>query len=155
MNAVLANTSVTILLSLVFLGSPVAFQALISFFALSLYMSYFITISMFLYHRIASKGVAYGPWHLGRFGIPINILALGFCVLPIVFLPFPLSVPITWRSMTYSGPILGIILLLIALSWMLGAKNQFKGPIVGMNIDSGQGGPIYSREQWLSEDSSS
>lgn len=154
-NAIIANTIVTVLLSLVFLGSPVAFQALVSFYALSLYMSYFIAIAMFLCYRITNRDILYCPWRLGKLGIPINILALAFCLLPVVYRPFPQGTPITWASMNYSGPILGFILLAIAVSWILGAKNHFKGPIVGVTVGGGQGMgafTVFSREQWMSED---
>lgn len=155
MYAVFANTTVAILLSLIVIGSPVVFQGIISFATLSFYASYLITIALFLHHRLVNKGLVYGPWHLGRFGVPINIVATCCCIFLITFLPFPLTYPVNWGNMNYAGPIMGLILLATTAAWFLGARRFFRGPILQIRVagEAGQEGfTVFSRAEWLNED---
>jgi len=158
--AILANATVAILLSLIGLVGSIVFTAVLSFIPLALYLSYFITIAVFLHYRInnRNKNVPYGPWQLGRLGIPINIVALCFCVFLIVFLPFPLVMPVTAATLNYAGPALAALFVVILVSWFGRAKSYFRGPIVGVAVDSGDGHgafTVFSREEWLASGSSS
>lgn len=155
MYAVFANTAVSILLSLIVIGSSIVFEGIISFATLSFYASYFIAIAVFLHHRLTKKGLVYGPWRLGKFGIPINITAICCCIFLMIFLPFPLTYPVTWENMNYAGPVLGLILVASTATWFCGAKRYFRGPILQIRV-AGEAGQesfnVFSRAEWLSED---
>jgi len=140
---------------LIVIGSPVVFQGILSFAALSNYTSYLITIALFLYHRLVNKGLVYGPWHLGKLGVPINIVATCLCTFVIVFIPFPLVYPVNWGNMNYAGPVFGLILVITTATWFIGARHYFRGPVLQIRVagEAGQGGGnVFSRAEWLNDD---
>lgn len=77
------------------------------------------------------------------------------CIFLIIFLPFPLTYPVTWGNMNYAGPILGLILVVTAMTWLLGARRYFRGPMVQIRV-AGEAGQedftVFSRAEWLSDD---
>jgi len=151
MYAVLANTTVAILLSLIVIGSPIVFQGVLSFAPLSLYASYFVTIACFLHYRLINRKLEYGPWHLGKFGVPINMVAICVCLFLLIFLPVPLVYPVSWANMNFAGPVLGLILVMTSAIWFLGARKHFRGPIIQIRIageDGQEGFTVFSRADW-------
>ena len=142
------------MISLIVIGSPVAFNAVVSFCSLTSFCSYLIPIALLLRHRLVDKNVSYGPWNLGRFGVPVNIAALCFGLMWMVFLPFPLNMPLTWSNMNYAAPVLGVLLLAATVHWFFWGKKHFRGPIVAVQLRSNTGGQnemstVFSREAWV------
>jgi len=153
--AVLANTTIAILLSLIVIGSPIVFQGVISFAPLSLYASYFVTIACFLHYRLVNRKLEYGPWHLGKFGVPVNIVAICVCIFLLIFLPVPLEYPVSWANMNFAGPVLGLILIVMTVIWFLGVRKYFRGPIIQIRVageDGQEGFTVFGRADWLNED---
>jgi choline transport protein len=83
-----------VLLSLINIGSTVAFNALISLTTLGLYSSYAIAIIVFVVRRFNKETpIEFGPWTMGKFGLIANVLGLAFSIFIITILPFPVSFP--------------------------------------------------------------
>jgi hypothetical protein len=75
-----------------------------------------------------------GPWNLGRFSIPIGIVASAFVALmvPILCLPSVTGDNLTldymnWTALVYGGP-----MLLVLIWWVVDARKWFKGPKVNL-----------------------
>ena len=129
-NAVLVVWGFVMLLSLITLGSYTAFEAITSLTMLALTSTYLISLGCVLWRRCFGGGLPASPWTLGRFGIPINVLALCYCIFLIIFLPWPVTVPVTkdnfnWASVMFIG-----ILVLSAFYYIIRARKAYMGPVV-------------------------
>jgi amino acid transporter len=116
------------LLALVNIGSSVAFAALVSLPTTALYISYFIPILLLLLRKLAGKHPQYGPWKLGRWGIPINLVSLLYIVYVLIWIPFPPSRPVTAESMNYSGPLVLAVIGFALLDWFTTGRKRFQVP---------------------------
>lgn len=114
------------LLSLINLGSTVAFQALIALPLFALYISYLIPIVLLTLRQIANEHPVYGPWRLGRWSVPVKLFSICYLVYVIIFLPFPTVRSVTPLTMNYAGPVmLGVVLVALA-DWCMGGWKRFR-----------------------------
>lgn len=116
-------------------GALIAYGAIAALCGLACYISYAIAVGSMLHARWAArvKGLPMklGEWNLGRWGVWINAWAMAYTCWTIIFLPFPSTVPVTAANMNYSGPIMGLVLLLAVVLWFARARKHWQGP----NID--------------------
>jgi amino acid transporter len=116
------------LLALVNIGSSVAFAALVSLPTTALYISYFIPILLLLLRKLAGKHPQYGPWKLGRWGVPIYTLSLVYIVYVLIWIPFPPSRPVTAATMNYAGPMVLAVIGFALLDWFTTGRKRFQVP---------------------------
>jgi amino acid transporter len=114
-------------------GTPVAFFAVTSISTIGLYIAYVLPV--FLRWRMRDRFEA-GPWNLGRHYRWINAIAIVWVILCVIIfcLPFsPEAVPwnkgFTWSDFNYAPAVTVALILGVAISWELGAKHTFKGPV--------------------------
>ncbi|KAJ9640086.1 hypothetical protein H2199_006320 [Coniosporium tulheliwenetii] len=119
---------ICVLISLITAGSTAAFFAIISLNALALYISYLIPILLVLLRKLQGQHPPYGPFKLGRFGIPINIYAVCWCIFVCTWLPFPAMVPVTAATLNWSGPIMGAIIVFALADWFISGHKRFQIP---------------------------
>jgi amino acid transporter len=129
LNAVLVSLAVTVLLSLINIGSTVALSAIVSLTITSLMSSYIISISCIVIKRLRGETLPRRRWSLGRFGLAVNIGALCFLLPMFVFSFFPLTTPVTptimnWSIVMYAG----MIIFATAYYW-LGGRHSFIPPV--------------------------
>jgi choline transport protein len=113
LNAVYVSFVVTCLLSLINLGSAVAFNAIVSLTVGAILSSYIISISCVALRRIRNDPLPHARWSLGRAGLACNIIAVLFLLLVYVFAFFPLAAPVVPETMNWSILIYGSVLLLL------------------------------------------
>jgi choline transport protein len=130
-NALLLIGTIVTCLSLIYIASATAFNALISLQALALHVSYFFPILFILIRKIRGPTPPYGPFSMGKFGIPVNTFALCYIVYVVLWMPFPQILPVTKDNMNYAGPIFGAVVLGALAHWFLRARQTFKMPIKG------------------------
>src|SRR5262249_5454422 len=87
---------------------------------IALYFSYVIPV--FLGWRAQRRGavVERGPWHLGRYSSPVNLVA----ILWVAFISFILSLPDDIRA----GKTVAAFAVLLALWYLISERRRFKGP---------------------------
>jgi choline transport protein len=117
-------------LSLIYIASATAFNALISLQALALHVSYFFPILFILIRKIRGPTPPYGPFSMGKIGIPINTFALCYIVYVVLWMPFPQILPVTKDNMNYAGPIFGAVVLGALTHWFLRARKTFRMPVI-------------------------
>ena len=61
-----------------------------------------------------------GPWHLGRFGPAVNLLAIAW----VIFITVILSVPDNMRA----GKSMAVVTLLLAIWYLARERHRFRGP---------------------------
>ncbi|ODV65056.1 amino acid transporter [Hyphopichia burtonii NRRL Y-1933] len=135
------NSLVLVLLILLILGcmifgSSTALSAVLSSSMVCVNLSYIVPISLLLYRSKLSTSVyarfsdQYGGaipyFNLGRFGMPLNIIAVCWGCFIMVWLNFPLYYPVTSSNMNYACAVLGITFLIALIIWFTHARKHFE-----------------------------
>lgn len=84
-NAVYVTSVVVVLLSLIVLGSELAFNIIVSLSLLGLLSTYMISIGCVLLRRIKGEALPPARWSLGRYGLAINAFAFLYSAFIIIF----------------------------------------------------------------------
>jgi choline transport protein len=121
-------TIIVALLMLINLGSETALFAILSLSSIALMLSYVLPIIFFALARFRHDRIPFGPFHLGRFGLPINIFAILYGVYIFIWLPFPPYLPVTAQNMNWSGPVLGGVIVFAVLDWVISGRKRFLVP---------------------------
>ncbi|KAF2667233.1 amino acid transporter [Microthyrium microscopicum] len=129
-NALILVGVISFLLSLIYIGSSTAFNAIISLQALGLAVSYVLPILFILIRKLGHGArPEYGPFSLGKWGIPCNILSLCYLFYIITWMPFPQFLPVTAQNMNYAGPLLGLVIVGSMLHYAISGRKHFQVPV--------------------------
>lgn len=129
LNAVMVSFIITILLSLINIGSNVAFNAIASLGTAALISSYIVSITCVTIKRYRSDKLPHARWSLGKFGGPINIVSIAYIIVVFIFSFFPQSVAIAPDSMNWNVLIYGVTLSFAVAWYFIQGKKQYAGPI--------------------------
>ncbi|KAI1024893.1 hypothetical protein LB504_009690 [Fusarium proliferatum] len=126
------------LLSLINIGSTTAFNAILSLAVVSLQASYLIPIILLIWRRLfRPDSLRWGPWRLGKAGLPINIIAVIYLMYTCIFLLFPPYQPITPVNMNYAPVVLGGALVFGCIYWPLRVSKRYVGPLTDAEVLEG------------------
>ena len=128
-NALIFVGIICALLSLINIGSTTAFNALISLPLISTYVSYILPITFILLRKIRGQQQRYGPFKLGRWGIPINTFAIVYILFTLSFVALPTIRPTTSVNMNYAGPLLLAVIVIAVSDWFLSGRRRFQVPV--------------------------
>ena len=129
-NAVILICVCCFLLSLINLGSTSAFYIVLSVSGIALYISYLVPITLILIRKLEGRHPAYGPWQLGRWGIPINLFAILYGLYVTIWLSFPVSLPVTAVGMNYAAPLWIATLMFALATWFFYGRKRFQVPAI-------------------------
>ena len=117
-------------LSLINIGSTVAFNAMLSLSTTALMATYVISIGCVTYRRFSKEELPYARWSLGKFGLPVNCIALLYACWsffwsfwPNAFEPTPQT--FNWACVLFVG-LIGIAGIL----YVTHARHVYEGPVV-------------------------
>ncbi|KAK6931550.1 Amino acid/polyamine transporter I [Dillenia turbinata] len=131
-NAVWLSAGISFCMALPYLGSVVAFQAMVSIATIGLYIAYALPI--FFRVTLARKSFIRGPFYLGRCGIVVGWVAVLWVTTISVLFSLPIAYPVTADNLNYTPVAVGGLFILVVAYWILNARYWFKGPIT--NIDT-------------------
>ena len=131
LNAVCVSFIIACLLSLINLGSAVAFNAIVSLTVGAILSSYIISISCVALRKIRKdQPLPHARWSLGRAGLPCNIIAVVFLLVIYVFAFFPLATPVTMSGMNWSVLIYGAVIVFSMVYFWVYGRHAYEGPVV-------------------------
>jgi amino acid transporter len=87
---------------------------------IGLYFSYIIPVYLAWRRRGTAAAAPHGPWHLGRLGSAINLVA----ILWVIFITGILSIPDNMRA----GKTIAGLTILLAAWYLLSERHRFRGP---------------------------
>lgn len=122
--------TITALIGLINIGSSAAFNAIVSITIAGLFISYLIAILLMIRKRILHEHVRMGPWTLGRWGLPLNIIAACFLIISTVFSFFPPAVPVTLVTMNWSCVVFGGVVIIGLVYYGVSGRHRYNGPII-------------------------
>ncbi|SMR52937.1 unnamed protein product [Zymoseptoria tritici ST99CH_1E4] len=127
-NATWLVVALAAVLGLLMFAGPITIGAVFTMGAIAQYTSF--TAPIILKLLFGRKRFVRGPWHLGIFSIPINLVALAFWLIllpafcfPAVALPDLTLQTMNWTCLIYFGP-MGLVMTWYAVS----ARKWFVGP---------------------------
>ncbi|MCJ1244617.1 hypothetical protein MMC30_001815 [Trapelia coarctata] len=126
-NAVWLVVFFSICLNLIGIGSTQTVVAIFNITAPALDLSYIAVILAHLVYEHRVKFVE-GPYTLGRWGKPVNIMAISWVSFISVVLFFPPTRPVTVANMNYAIAVAGSIALFSLSWWWIGARHKYTGP---------------------------
>jgi choline transport protein len=119
------------ILALINIVSTTAFNALISLVVASFYSNFLLAAGVMLYKRLSStEEIQYGPFKLGRAGVPVTILAMMYSVIGTFFSFWPPAMQVTAASMNWSSVVFVGSLLLSLVFWFTHGRVLYAGPIM-------------------------
>jgi amino acid transporter len=127
MNALYLNIVVVVILGCIFLGSTVAFNAIIAASVTALGVSYGIPIALnlaYLRGKLPERAFKL-PSVLGW---AANIIGLVYTIVTTVLFVFPPAIPVTGTTMNYCIVAFAIIILISAVQWIVDGRKNFEGP---------------------------
>ena len=129
-NACRVSGVVAGLLSLIYIGSPVAFYAITSLATVSLLLCYCLSIGCILWRRI-NEPHTLPPAHftLSKWAIPVNASAVLFCLWSFFWSFWPQSVPVTASGFNWASPIFITVIIVSLLYFAFRAKHKYVGPV--------------------------
>ncbi|TXT08344.1 uncharacterized protein COLE_05268 [Cutaneotrichosporon oleaginosum] len=128
-NSLVFVTAWVIMFALIYLGSTVALNAIMSSAIFFLQLSYAVPLLLLLFRRDALA--AHRPergWSLGRWRRPINVLALLFLAVTSTVFLFPPFRPVTAENMNYAVVVFIIVLVMCGVAWIVDGREHFQGP---------------------------
>ncbi|EGC42298.1 amino acid permease [Histoplasma capsulatum var. duboisii H88] len=126
-NAVWFVVFFSICLNCIAIGSTQTATAIFNITAPALDLSY---IAVILAHQLYKNKVRFieGPFTLGKWGTPLNIISIAWVLFISVVLFFPPTRPITAENMNYAICVAGFIALFSLSWWWLSARRKYTGP---------------------------
>lgn len=134
LNSVLITFTITCVLSLINIGSTVAFNAIGSAALVMILSTYFISISVLIFARMKGPLPAH-EWSLGRWGLPINIGAVLWLLTVWVFCFFPVAIspPVTAKTMNWNCVLVGGFVILGLGYWLVLGRKLYQAPVFSVN----------------------
>lgn len=124
------------LLGLISLGSSTAFNAFSNLTVCTFYTVFMIVGSIMLWKRLttAASDFMWGPFRLGKLGVPITILALIYSFLGWLFSFFPPTAALTAQTFNWSFVVYWSFMLVALGWWLISARHHYTGPRIEINI---------------------
>ncbi|GJJ08674.1 hypothetical protein Clacol_002893 [Clathrus columnatus] len=134
-NAVLVSFSITALLSLINIGSTVAFNAIASLGTAALLSSYIICILCVRLKRWRNEPLPPARWSLGKYGGLINDLAVAYLVLVFVLTFFPMTKIVTPANFNWNVLIYVFTLIFSVAFFFVKGRRIYVGPVMLIKND--------------------
>ena len=124
-NAIWLAVAGALILGLPYLWNEASYAAVTSIAVIGLYIAY--VLPTFLRLR---QGASFqrGPWHLGRWSMPIGVIAVVWVVFITILFMLPVDNPITVDNFNYTVFAVVAVLGFAGIYWLVSAKNWFTGP---------------------------
>ncbi|EXJ83064.1 hypothetical protein A1O1_06682 [Capronia coronata CBS 617.96] len=128
--ALLANAFVVLVVGCIYLGSVIAFNAIIGTSIILQVFSFAMPAALLLFRRRSSavlppqRAFKLPTW----LGYTVNILTVVTAIVEIIFYDFPPALPVTGSSMNYAVAVLGGTAILAGVNWLIYAGKHYAGP---------------------------
>ncbi|KAF2794551.1 putative GABA permease [Melanomma pulvis-pyrius CBS 109.77] len=144
------TTTVSVLLSLITLGSSVAFSNIVNLSIAGLYSSYLLSCALLLWRRLQPQGINphntqvakvgpenlhWGPWHVtGMLGVANNLFACAYLFVLWFWAFWPPAKPVVAENMNFSMLTFGGVALFATAWYFLRGKKEYIGPIIEVEL---------------------
>ena len=134
LNSLYLNVAVVVIFGCIFLGSTVAFNAIIAASVVALGVSYGIPVGLNVLcgrSKLAERDFKLPGW----LGWTANIIGLVYTIVTTILFLFPPALPVDGTTMNYCIVAFAIIMAISLLQWIVDGRKNFNGPRVTI-VDS-------------------
>lgn len=129
-NAIIVTCIFTCLLCLINLGSDVAFHAIISLQVSALMLTYGISIASVLHRRLTRPDMLpTARWSLGLWGIPVNIIGLGYVTFVFFWSFWPDNKMVTPETFNWACLLFSSVFLFALGMYFVKGRKVYQGPV--------------------------
>ncbi|GIZ38205.1 hypothetical protein CKM354_000162800 [Cercospora kikuchii] len=119
------------LLSMIYIGSPVAFYAITSLLTVALLQCYCLSIGCMLWRRLNHpETIPKARFSLGKVGPAINAAAVGYSLWAFFWSFWPQSYAPSAADFNWASPIFAAVLVIAGVHFVLVARKRYFGPVV-------------------------
>lgn len=129
-NAVYAVSFWAGVICLIDLGSTFAFNIVVSLNLLALVSTYALSIGCVTLKRMRGKELPPARWSLGKWGLPINMFAVAYCIFVVIWSSFPAALPVSLDSANWAPAIWVGVFLLSIITYLLHGKTHYTAPVI-------------------------
>ncbi|KIW64822.1 hypothetical protein PV04_09729 [Phialophora macrospora] len=130
--ALFANAFVVLVAGCIFLGSAIAFNAIIGTSIILQVFSFAIPAALLILRRRSPEVLpSKRPFKLPSWlGYSANALTVVTAIVEVIFYDFPPAIPVDGSTMNYAVAVLAGTALLAGLNWLFYARKHYRGPRV-------------------------
>ncbi|KAI9008443.1 amino acid/polyamine transporter I [Phycomyces nitens] len=108
-------------------GSPVYWQAIMSTAVICVNVSYGLPfVCRLIWKRNTMRK---GPFSLGRFSVPLNVISIVWIIFFAVILCLPQKYPVTAETMNWSCVMISAVVIFATVFWFAVGHKTYKGPM--------------------------
>ncbi|KAF2279837.1 amino acid transporter [Westerdykella ornata] len=124
------TATISILLSLITLGSTTTFSALTGLTVAGFYSAFMVSACVMLWRRLVTPAekIAWGPFRLGKLGVPVTVLSLIYSFIGWFFSFWPPTTTVTVQTFNWSTVVYFGVMILSMLYYGLRARHTYTGP---------------------------
>ncbi|KAK7948485.1 amino acid transporter [Apiospora aurea] len=134
-NAILFTGVVSSLLSVINVGSTIAYNQLASMGIAALLSSYLVSTACMALRRIRRQPLLPAHFTLGRAGLPVNLVAIGFLLLAFTMNFFPPVADPAPDTMNWAILVCGIVVAASLAYYIPVGRHHYKGPVIYVRQD--------------------
>ncbi|KAF2096693.1 putative amino acid transporter [Rhizodiscina lignyota] len=134
-NSVIFTCLFTMVISLINIGSTVAFNAMLSLSTVALMATYLVSIGCVTLKRIRGEALPQSRWTLGRAGMPVNVIALVYAVWAFFWSFWPNAHDINATNFNWACVLFVGLMLISAVLYVTYARGKYEGPVVKCRFD--------------------
>lgn len=134
MNALYLNVAAVIIFGCIFLGSTVAFNAIIAASVVALGLSYGIPVALNLAsgrRKLPERAFVLPSW----LGWVVNIIGLAYTIVTTILFLFPPALPVSGTTMNYCVVAFAIIVAISGIQWAVDGRKNYEGPRITLYND--------------------
>ena len=91
--------------------------------------TYIVSIGCLISKRLRGEPLPPARWSLGQWGLPINLFAFVYACFLIIFVFFPVEVPVTSETMNWTVVILAAVVLISGVFYVAHGRKVYTGPV--------------------------
>ncbi|KAF2013612.1 amino acid transporter [Aaosphaeria arxii CBS 175.79] len=129
LNSIMLSYLIAVLLSLINIGSTVAFNIITSLGTGALLSSYIISVGCVTLRRLRGQPLLPSKFSLGRWGLPINIFSVLFLTLAFIMTFFPPERNPSTATMNWNILVFGFIVLWSITYFLFKGRKVYVGPV--------------------------
>ncbi|KAJ5198661.1 uncharacterized protein N7498_007778 [Penicillium cinerascens] len=133
-NALCASLVIVSLLSLINIGSSVAFNAIMSLGLAALLSSYIISITCVRIRRWRNQPLPPARWSMGKFAPICDTISILVLLVIFVFTFFPLTSTVDLTTMNWSIAIFGGVVTVCVSYYVTTGRKVYKGPVTRVKM---------------------
>ncbi|KAF2463520.1 amino acid transporter [Lindgomyces ingoldianus] len=129
LNSVMISYFIAVLLSLINIGSTVAFNIVTSLGTGALISSYIVSISCVTLKRLRGETLLPCRFSLGKWGLPLNIFSVLFLTLAFIMTFFPSTPNPDPVTMNWNILVFGTVVVFSVVYFLLRGRHRYVGPV--------------------------